>query len=454
MKHRFYPFKLRLKIESFCLLGMLLAISISVHGQAEVPLVVVDIQGAKKIEYSDAKGENSKISNGALLNENCTLILKEREEVILLQGTQFKSLNTPGKHLISPHSGSGGMSLRSFEPIFADYLKSSYSLILDNINLSNIKVKNRNDRGDAWNEDKSISGWGPKDSKNNGGWGAKDSKNNGGWGPKDSKNNGGWGAKDSKNNGGWGAKDSKNNGGWGVSNQDKKEDWGLKHPLLVSGWGAKDSKNNGGWGPKDSKNNGGWGPKDSKNNGGWGNASSGEELILDEAQMTLIPISPGGLYSPHAHHIAWLGDKQYGRYMFSIFDENVNPVFTTIVQKAEVDFDFGTLISNGVYYWQVFSEDKNAFSPPVSFKVTDVTNIQSIRDHYEKSKIYGEGSNSLKGMMKAVAFEENLLYLDANETYERLLSKDKNNDVLRIMFSAYCIRMGQTARVEKIISKI
>lgn len=259
---------------------------------------------------------------------------------------------------------------------------------------------------------------------------------------------------DSKNNGGWGAKDSKNNGGWGVSNQDKKEDWGLKHPLLVSGWGAKDSKNNGGWGPKDSKNNGGWGPKDSKNNGGWGNASSGEELILDEAQMTLIPISPGGLYSPHAHHIAWLGDKQYGRYMFSIFDENVNPVFTTIVQKAEVDFDFGTLKSNDVYYWQVFSEDKNAFSPPVSFKVTDVTNIQSIRDHYEKSKIYGEGSNSLKGMMKAVAFEENLLYLDANETYERLLSKDKNNDVLRIMFSAYCIRMGQTARVEKIISKI
>ena len=61
MKHRFYPFKLRIKIESFCLLGMLLAISISVHGQAEVPLVVVDIQGAKKIEYSDAKGENSKI---------------------------------------------------------------------------------------------------------------------------------------------------------------------------------------------------------------------------------------------------------------------------------------------------------------------------------------------------------------------------------------------------------
>ncbi|MBK7305005.1 MAG: hypothetical protein IPO72_04195 [Saprospiraceae bacterium] len=56
-------------------------------------------------------------------------------------------------------------------------------------------------------------------------------------------------------------------------------------------------------------------------------------------------------------------------------------------------------------------------------------------------------------MMDAVALESNKLNLEALNTYERLFSNYPDNQLLKMLYSSFFIRMGQNSKAKMIMEK-
>ncbi|MBK9643256.1 MAG: tetratricopeptide repeat protein [Saprospiraceae bacterium] len=71
----------------------------------------------------------------------------------------------------------------------------------------------------------------------------------------------------------------------------------------------------------------------------------------------------------------------------------------------------------------------------------------------QKSDIYSNTDTVVKGMMEAVALESNKMNMEALNTYDKTLSQYPENKLLRMLYAAFCVRMGQYAKAKMIMEK-
>ena len=233
--------------------------------------------------------------------------------------------------------------------------------------------------------------------------------------------------------------------GWNMKNNKSMGDgWSELSGLEKGGWGTTDPKDKGGWGTTDPKDKGGWGTTDPKDKGGWG-----------FNDMNIEPACPGGIYKNGENILRWKKSKDVDHYLFCIFDEEVNLVASHVVHDTFVWLDLSkfNLDPQKTFYWQIIAYGQKLVSPPVTFVILPVEDQKEILEVSKNSDIYSKTDFQLNGMMDAVALESNKLNLEALNTYERLFSNYPDNQLLKMLYSSFFIRMGQNSKAKMIMEK-
>ena len=392
-------------------LAFLITSDTEIYAQAQAPSIVLESNG--KIKGKDANGKKIVLKTGTAMMPKSTFELCKKSSLVMLENDKFKFINGKGDYTtLSKTQDASGPAKLNFDPVFAEFLKASLAIVNHNVHHQNFKIKNKNSLGD---------GWGVSNPSNNSGWGVSDPRNNGGWGVSDPKNNGGWGVSEPKNNGGWGVSDPKNNGGWGVN----------------------DPRNNGGWGVNDPRNNVGWGVNDPRNNGGWG--------VND---MTIQIQTPGGLYEAKKVNLSWILQGGVDEYLVVIIDQDLNLIKRETTKTNSITFDLSDLNLGESYYWQVLAKDKKAVSIPVTFDMASAQDITEINDLPKDSDIYNKVNKATQGMMHAVAYEDQGMFALSMKTYKELSLEYPKNNLLKISYIAFCMRMGMTSKARELAEGI
>ena len=406
-------------------LAFLVTSDMGIYAQAQAPSIILESNG--KIKGKDANGKQIVLNSGTALMPNSKFELCKKSSLVMLENDKFKFINEKGNYTTkSKAQDASSVAKLNFDPTFAEFIKASLAIVNHNVHHENFKIKDKNTLGD---------GWGVSDPSNNGGWGVSDPSNNGGWGVSDPSNNGGWGVSDPSNNGGWGVSEPSNNGGWGVSDPNNNGGWGVSDPSNNGGWGVSDPNNNGGWGVNDPRNNVGWGVNDPANNGGWG--------VND---MTIKIQTPGGLYEPKKVELTWIAQDDVEAYLVIVMDQDLNLIKRETTTTNTITFDLSDLKTGGSFYWQVLAKEKKAVSIPVTFDVASKQDIMEINDLPKDSDIYTKVSKATQGMMHAVAYEDQGMFALSMKTYKELSLKYPNNNLLKINYIAFCMRMGMTSK--------
>ena len=423
-----------------------------IAAQADFPVVVVTTHG--KVKSKLESGKCMKSSAGTLLKKTATIDLKKNADAIIYANNRFVSLSDKGKYKIEELASSTMRNAKlNFDPLFGEYIKSAITITSQ----SGWNMKNNKSMGDGWSELSGLEkgGWGTTDPKDKGGWGTTDPKDKGGWGTTDPKDKGGWGTTNPKDKGGWGTTDPKDKGGWGTTNPKDKGGWGTTDPKDKGGWGTTDPKDKGGWGTTDPKDKGGWGTTDPKDKGGWGTTDPKDKGGWGFNDMNIEPACPGGIYKNGENILRWKKSKDVDHYLFCIFDEEVNLVASHVVHDTFVWLDLSkfNLDPQKTFYWQIIAYGQKLVSPPVTFVILPVEDQKEILEVSKNSDIYSKTDFQLNGMMDAVALESNKLNLEALNTYERLFSNYPDNQLLKMLYSSFFIRMGQNSKAKMIMEK-
>ncbi len=424
---------------------LLLILLTQLQGMAQnPPCLIVETSG--KISTYSAKGITKAVEPGNAYDGKTKVTIPKGGSVLVLAANRFTRLDKSGSvELPSNESAETSITSLNFDPLFAEFLKASLAITIDAARSGEWKILNPKTKGDGWlaTDPKKTGGWGATDPKKTGGWGATDPGKVGGWGVTDPKKTGGWGVTEPKKNGGWGATDPKKTGAWGTTDPKKTGGWGATDPGKAGGWGATDPSKAGGWGETDPRKTGSWGATDPSKAGGW--------LAED---MTIQPACPGGLYKAGKSKISWVAQKDVKEYLFCVIDEDLKMVYSEVAKYNYINIDFSGLDKSKTYYWQVFAGKKKAISQPVTFKFVSDELAMEIEESCKDSDIYDAASPVVKGMMEAVAYENNNMLLATYNKYEKLLALSPMNDLLRMNYAAFCLRMGQNKMAKKIAEKI
>lgn len=351
------------------------------------------------------------------------LILGKDSYVMLHYGLLTMQITEAGEYLLDDELfedvlTDGG----DFDPLFADFTAFSIEILVDAIEYGEWDI-DRSNKGD---------GWGKKEKLNPGGWGKKDKLNPGGWGKKDKLNPGGWGVNPEQSKSGYGVVPPFNSG------------WGKKDKLNPGGWGKKDKRNPGGWGKSDPRMKGSWGKKDKLNPGGWG---------ID--QMVIESKSPGGFYLSKISKVNWIiEDPSVKQYLFIIADTLDNLIYSEIAVTPEVIYDFSNLEKDKQYYWQILADGKDAISQPIYFKIKSTNEIDLILSECKSSSNYMKSGEILKDLMEIYVLEENGYFQEVYEKYEYLITKHPKNNLIRINYASFALRMGQMESAKELSEKL
>ena len=417
-------------------LAILVNLDMGIYAQAQAPSIVLESNG--KIKGTDAKGKQVVINAGTAMMPNTTFELCKKSSLVMLENDKFKFINEKGEYTTkSKAQDANSASILNFDPTFAEFIKASLAIVNQNISLGNLTVKNNNKLGD---------GWGVSGSTNGSGWGASGPTTESGWGVSGSTNGSGWGVSGSTNGSGWGVSGSTNGSGWGVSGSTNGSGWGVSNPTTGSGWGVSGSTNGSGWGVSGSTNGSGWGADDPRLNVGWGVSGSTNGSGWGEEDMTIFILTPGGLYEPKKVNLSWILQDDVEEYLIVIMDQNLNLIKRESTTNNILSFDLSDLNPDVSYYWQVLAKEKKAVSIPIAFDVASKQDIKEINDLPKDSDIYSKVNKATQGMMLAVAYEDQGMYALAMKTYKELLKSNPKNNLLRINYIAFSLRMGMTSK--------
>lgn len=365
--------------------------------------------------------------------------------------------------------------------------KNSGFVDTDKKSSSNTQDTNGEKRTDAqagdWGSKDEVKdgGWGSKNKMKDGGWGSKNKMKDGGWGSKDKMRDGGWGSSkesgtggwtdadknsttDSQSNSGekktdtqagdWGSKDEVKDGGWGSKNKPKDGGWGSKNSAKDGGWGSKDKIRDGGWGKRDKAKDGGWGSKNKAKDGGWGSKDKIRDGGWGIDDATTSNITPNGYYIGSKRTIRWLPHDDVSQYLFVIIEDQTDKlIYSEVSTTGSVTIDFSMAEEGKLYFWQVLADGKRSVSPFVYFKVVDEAESSNLKK-CKASKYYKSSGPAIQGLMEAAALEKDEFYLEAYEIYKTLLENHPDNDLVKINYASYCLRMGKQSIARRVAEKI
>lgn len=220
------------------------------------------------------------------------------------------------------------------------------------------------------------------------------------------------------------------------------------------GWaGISDPKAAGdGWGgitnPKGAGD--GWGgitnPKGSGD--GWGGISSpkgsgdgwGEELKAIQPRM------PYGYQVANVVTFRWTGPKEIKVYRLEILNNQNEVIHSETTKKTTLDVDLIALELNvgETYSWQVMPDDLESSEGirKIKFIVSSKKDEAAAQSKSSKTRLGASSDPVLKNLMQAAALELAEYYNAALEKYEAALEEDPKNDMVRMQYSAYLMRLN------------
>ena len=219
------------------------------------------------------------------------------------------------------------------------------------------------------------------------------------------------------------------------------------------GWGTvvTDPKKGGdGWGTvvTDPKKGGdGWGTvvTDPKKGGdGWG--GTGANIIL---------ILPFGKLAPGVIQFVWSRPAGANTYQLEILDENDKSLHSATVADtfASVDLQKLNLTPNRIYSWKVsVPGNPSLVSSLREFTLSSPEAQAEATKRATGSSTYRDGSPTLRGMMEAIALEKAEWYNAAGQQYETLLKQYPNDNMLRMMCSAFWMRYGLEPKAKAVMA--
>ncbi len=394
------------------IVALVFCLSYQGAGQSEPPVFIMETFG-KTIKAKSSTKKKMKLINGSVVNYGAKIKIPKGGKILTLQNNKFVWLDQAGKQVLSKSKeDKGKMSLRSFDPLFANYVTASYAMAFENISAGHYVIKESVERGD---------GWGTQGDGGKGGWGTQGDGGKGGWGTQGDGGKGGWGTQGDGGKGGWGTQGDGGKGGWGTQGDGGKGGFGVTAPNSNEAWGTQGSKSKGGW---------------------------------TEDDMIITSYSPGGFYEGKINRLSWASHPEVKKFMFCIFDKGLNIVDSVITQTSSIEYDFAKLNSGEQYYWQIFANNQNAISAPIIFSILEEEELQSIESRVSNSKIYKNSSEAIQQLMMVTSYEDNKLYNSCLITYQMLVNKFPDNDLIKINFAAFCQRVGQNWWAKGIIEKI
>lgn len=419
-------------------------ISLSLSGQTNA-FIITSIEGAESLIGKTIDGKAVKIGPGTVLKSGTKIQVSDGAKLMVFSEDDYAFLGA-GEVELNDDLPFEGLDFMSFDAEFPSFLYQNVGTIYEHIWKGQITLNNTLNRGDGWinlNDENSLSGWGSKGGGNEAGWGSKGSGNKAGWGSKGGGNNAGWGMKSPENKAGWGVKGAQNKAGWGSQNPKNKAGWGSKGSGNKAGWGSKGTGNKAGWGSKGGGNKAGWGSKRGSNEAGW-----------TEKEMTILPMNAGGAYQGNTYDLIWREKEKSKEYLICVFDENLELITSERLKTKRISFDTKVLEEGKDYYWQVFAKNKRAISTAVPFTLIPSSDSEFVRGRIDESLVHSNSGAVFKKIYEAILLENEELYMDADQTFKNLMSNHPSNDLVKICYGAFLIRMGQTAKAKNILEKM
>ena len=445
----------------------------------EEPIFIIETSSKIKARGVSAPEQTIKVQAGAALMSGAKVKLDNQEELLVLNDGEFQWVSGEGVHALEHSEDEEQMMAFNFDPTFAEYLKASYAITMSNIAPDRFDLSENKNLGDGWGVTGggTSGGWGVTGGGTSGGWGVTGGGTSGGWGVTGGGTSGGWGVTGGGTSGGWGVTGGGTSGGWGIQNPNSWGGWGVDDPTGTGGWGVTGGGTSGGWGVTGGGTSGGWGIKNPTTTKGWGVTGGGTsggwgvtgggtsggwgieagdstagEWVKDD--MTIFSMIPGGKYQKSNNLWAWIGHRDVDEYLVCIFNDTLDVIHAQVSNTPRAMVDLSNLEEGKAYYWQVFAKDKRAISTPISFNVIADQDYEEIKESATFSDIYSKAGPEIQGLMLAAAFETNKLFAESKGVFDKLLAKHPNNDLVRMCYAAYCMRMGQPLEAKKNIEKI
>ncbi|MCK6692009.1 MAG: hypothetical protein L6Q97_07890 [Thermoanaerobaculia bacterium] len=233
--------------------------------------------------------------------------------------------------------------------------------------------------------------------------------------------------------------------GWGTVVTDPKKGG--------DGWGTvvTDPKKGGdGWGTvvTDPKKGGdGWGTvvTDPKKGGdGWGGEG-----------VNIVPILPFGKLAPGVVQFVWSRPAGANSYQLEILDDDGKSLHSTTVADtfASVDLQKLNLTPNQIYSWKVSVPGNAKLESPLrEFTISSPEAQVEATKRATTTSTYRDGSPALRGMMEAIALEKAEWYNAAGQQYETLLKQYPEDNMVRMMCSAFWMRYGLEPKAKAVIT--
>lgn len=233
--------------------------------------------------------------------------------------------------------------------------------------------------------------------------------------------------------------------GWGgITNPKTSGDgWGGITPPKEAGdgWGGiTQPKTSGdGWGgitnPKTSGDGFGGITNPKTSGDGWG-----EEL------KAIQPRLPYGYQVANVVTFRWTGPKEIKVYRLEILNQQNEVIHSETTKKTSLDVDLIALELNvgETYSWHVMPDDLESSDEikKIKFMLTSKKDEAAAQSKSSKTKLGASSDPVLKNLMQAAALELAEYYNAALERYEAALEEDPKNDMVRMQYSSFLMRLN------------
>lgn len=188
----------------------------------------------------------------------------------------------------------------------------------------------------------------------------------------------------------------------------------------------------------------GWGTVKTTTGTGDGWGGKGQKIIA---------ILPFGKISGASATLSWSRPSGEQTFLVSITDHLGKTVVETTTRDTFwlLDLTQAKLTPGANYQWSVAAQgNKDMTSNTLSFEMTDGAATTAAIRKAEDSELYKKNPEALRGLMRAVALEQQEMYVAAAQTYQELQKTNPRNPLIRLMHAAFWMRYGLKPVAEEV----
>lgn len=168
----------------------------------------------------------------------------------------------------------------------------------------------------------------------------------------------------------------------------------------------------------------------------------------------ITPVLPFGNLQPDIALFSWSAPEDADDFQLEILDENDQVLHNATTPESSLSVDLGqlNLAPNQIYAWKVRIPGAGGLeSGTLKFTLASPEEKVAAAQKATRSSIYPNGDPALRGMMEAVALEQAEWYAAADQQYATLLQQYPDNNMLRMMYTAFWMRYGLEQQAKAVL---